>query len=357
MRVARLMEAADTRDEARAAPRPGLLEVAWIGRRPAWLDEEHASTALDGFAITSTITTTTRVVHLASHASESVADVRAAQPDAAVVVDIGQVASAPGHSLAGAEAADVVLVESEADARRMRAHSTALDSKVTIAPSPLDLEWHAPEATLLQTAGLQIKRFRRLHRLAHPTILFVGPYTPSGGLDLLIAATYRLRGELEDLRLAAVPLGAVEQKYLDRCEMEALALGHRGIVEWTRSPDTLRLWYATATLVCCPWREPCESPEAPTLAAAAGRPFVGTALPVFRESFRAPEAPVLVEPGDLDALVEALEPLLADVARATELGGAARSAAEGMFSFDAAARRLGSLWNAVAERPRRTEAA
>lgn len=354
MRVARLMEASENRNDGLPA-RSELLEVAWLGRRPAWLDEVPVSTGLEGFTIASTITSTTRVIHLASQASERVADVRAAQTDAAVVLDIGHVASdAP---LVEAQAADVVLVESEADATRMRAYSGTLNGKLVVAPSPLDLEWHAPEATLLETASLEIKRFRRLHRLAHPTILFVGPYTAAGGLDLVIEATYRLRGELEDLRLAAVPLGAVEQKYLDGCEMDALALGHRGIVEWTRSPDTLRFWYATATVVCCPWREPCESPEAPVLAAAAARPFVGTDVPVFRESFRAPEAPALVAPGDLDALLDVLEPMLADVPKASELGEAARSAAEGVFSFDAAARRLTSLWNAVAERSPRTEAA
>ena len=356
MRVARPMRAAETSNEA-AAAHPGVIEIAWLGRRPAWLDDEPASKTLEGLTIEPTITSTTRVVHVARQASQTVADVRAAQPEAAVVLDLGHVPADALQPLVDAEAADAVLVESEVDARRLHAYSDALEGKVVVAPDPLDLDWHAPEGALLQTAGLQIKRFRRLHRLAHPTILFVGPYTPAGALDLLIDATYRLRSELADLRLAAVPLGAVEQKYLDRCEMDALALGHRGIVEWTRSPDTLRFWYATATVVCCPWREQCESPEAPTLAAAAARPFVGTDLPVFRESFRAPGAPALVAPGNLEALVAALEPLLADAAAATVLGGDARSAAENVFSYTAAACRLASLWSSVARRSPLTDAA
>ena len=133
MRLARLMEAAETRSEplpARAEP----LEVAWLGQRPSWLDDEPGSRVLDGLTIKSTISATTRVVHLASHASESVADVRAAQPDASVVFGIGHLASAA--PLADAEAADVVLVESEADARRLHAYSDALERQDRRRPQP-----------------------------------------------------------------------------------------------------------------------------------------------------------------------------------------------------------------------------
>lgn len=333
------------------------VEVGWIGARPAWLDDEAVAEMFAAFSVRPTVTPGTRILHLARNAPETVVDVRAAHPRAAVVVDLGRLASSPSSVLHDAAAADVALVESEQDAEQARAQVAELNGRVTVAPAPLDLEWHAPESTLSRLTGAYIKRFRRLHRLADPTLLFVGPYTPSGGLDVAIAAAYRLREQLENLRLAAVPLGAVDQKYLDRCEMEALALGHRGIIEWTCSKDDLRCWYATSTVVCSPWREPTEAPEAPVLAAAAARPFVGSDLALFRDAFRAPDAPSLVRPGDVDALVEAVAPLLSDPPNAFALGEAARVAVEATLSYEQAARRLVSIWSNLVERPPLDEAA
>ena len=298
------------------------------------------------------MTPRTRIVHLARDAPDTVARVREAYPAAAVVVDLGRLAAPPSDALLDAATADVALVESKQDAERAHRQVAQLNGRVIVAPAPVDLGWHAPESTLTRLNGAYIKRFRRLHRLADPTLLFVGPYTPAGGLDVAIAAAYRLRDRLENLRLAAVPLGAVDHKYLDRCEMDALALGHRGIIEWTCSKDDLRCWYATATVVCCPWREPAEAPEAPVFAAAAARPFVGSDISVFRDAFRAPDAPALVPAGDVDALVESVEPLLADPPRAAMLGEAARAAATRTFSYEEAGRRLASVWGSlVVNRP------
>lgn len=333
------------------------IEVAWIGSRPSWLEDEAASAALDAFSVTSMVGPETRVVHLARRSPETVAGIRAAHPGAAVVVDLGPAASASRSALLDAGGADIALVESELDARQAHAHTLELEGKFVVAPEPLDLEGHAPEAVLTELPRAYIKRFRRLHRLAHPMLLFVGPYTRSGGLDLAIAAVYRLRERFEDIRLAAVPLGAVEQKYLDQCEMDALGLGHRGIIEWTSSRDELPFWYATATIVCCPWREPAEAPEAPVLAAAAARPFVGSDLEIFRRSFRAPGAPALVVPDDIEALVESLAPLLGDLEGSGTLGETARAAVEAVFSYETAAGRLASLWGTLAQRSPLNEAA
>jgi glycosyltransferase involved in cell wall biosynthesis len=201
------------------------------------------------------------------------------------------------------------------------------------APAPgagfatLDLDWFAPEKQLLQNRGPEIKRFRRLHRLAHPIVLFVGPYTPAGGLETLVGCVYELRERVEDVRLAALPLGPTDQRYLDRCEAEALALGHHGIVEWTPEPGDVPFWYATATVVCAPWTQP--GPADPLLlAAAAGRPFVGSDLPAFREAAGDSEAVTLVPIGARMELVAALERLVADLEEAARLGAAARLRAE-----------------------------
>ena len=196
--------------------------------------------------------------------------------------------------------------------------------------SSLDLGWWAPEKELLRSRGPELKRFRRLHRLAHPTVLFVGPYTPAGGLDLVLEAVYDLRERHEGTRLAAIPLGPTDEKYLDRCEGRALGLGHHGIVEWTVDPGDVPFWYATATVVCAPWRE--AGPADPLhLAACAGRTFVGSDLPDFRAAASS-ETVRLVPPGDRAALVAALEPLVGGLDEATRLGAQARSEAEARYS-------------------------
>jgi glycosyltransferase involved in cell wall biosynthesis len=350
MRLAAPDEAAEI-TEQQAATQRDSVEVAWFGPRPEWLDATDAAEALDGVTIASTVSSRTRVIHLARHAPNTPAAVRAAHPDAAIVLDLGGVDTAEVDTVVAAEDADAVLVESDLEARRACDRSSALEGRVTVAPSPIDLAQHAPEDALNRLPGAHIRRFRRLHRLAHPAVLFVGPYTEAGGLDLAIAATYRLRDQFENLRLAAIPLGAVDQKYLDRCEMEALALGHRGIVEWTVSDDQLAFWYATATVVCSPWRDPAAPAVSPTLAAAAARPFIGSDLDLFRVSLRPSDAPGLIPAGDLEALVSALSPLLADAELSTRLGEAARAMAEEVVSYEAAATRLAGVWRALAERP------
>jgi glycosyltransferase involved in cell wall biosynthesis len=333
------------------------IDVAWVGSRPTWLDSEVVVAALGGFSVASTVSENTRVVHLAREASETVAAVRAAHPRAAVVVDLGSAPSARAATLVDAADADIALVESMPDADEVRERERRLEGKVHVSPAPVDLEWYAPESTLTRLRDAHIRRFRRLHRLAHPSLLFVGPYTRSGGLDIAIAAAYRLREELADLRLAAIPLGAIDQKYLDQCEMDALALGHRGIIQWTCSDDDLRFWYATASVVCCPWREAAEAPQAAVLAAAAARPFISSDLAVFRHSLPAADVPQLIPPGSVDALVDSLTPFLTDRSLADQLGERARSAAEAVYSYEAAAGRLADVWNALASSALRNQAA
>ncbi len=169
-----------------------------------------------------------------------------------------------------------------------------------------DLGRFAPEAELLVSQGADLKKFKRFHRLGEPCLLFVGPYTRDGGLDLAVEATHRLKETFADVRLAAIPAGPVDQKYLDACEMRALGLGHRGIIEWTVANEELPFWYATATAVCAPWRSPVGDASAALRAAAAGRPFIGSDIAPFSSELAGDaDRATLVPVGDVDALVVA----------------------------------------------------
>jgi glycosyltransferase involved in cell wall biosynthesis len=167
----------------------------------------------------------------------------------------------------------------------------------------IELGRFAPEAERLVSQGADLKRFRRFHRLGEPCLLFVGPYTQDGGLDVAIEAAHRLKESFADVRLAAIPSGLIDQKYLDVCEMRALGLGHRGIIEWTVDDEELPFWYATATAVCAPWRAPVGDATAPRRAAAAGRPFIGSDIEPFRSKLAgASDWATLVPAGDSGAL-------------------------------------------------------
>jgi glycosyltransferase involved in cell wall biosynthesis len=180
-------------------------------------------------------------------------------------------------------------------------------------------------------------------------MLFVGPYTSDGGLDVAIEATFRLREQFADVRLTAIPSGPIDQKFLETCEMRALGLGHRGIVEWRTEEEEIPFWYATASIVCAPWRAPVGPPTSPRLAAAAGRPFVGSDIGPFRSELGEDSAwATLVPPEDVQALVDVCTALFEAPDGARARGTAARSHAEQSFSPGAAARRLAERWRRVA---------
>jgi hypothetical protein len=123
-----------------------------------------------------------------------------------------------------------------------------------------------------------LRRFCRRHRLTPHTVLYEGPYEAGSGLDSLFAAGPLLRERFDDVVVAAIPAGNVDARFRDRCERLALALGHRGIVEWRVCDDERALWRAAAAVVCPP-PGPDEPPDvvaariAPHLEAAKNRYF------------------------------------------------------------------------------------
>jgi glycosyltransferase involved in cell wall biosynthesis len=320
------------------------LDLAWSGARPQWLEDEEAVRELE--SVTFVEPAEASVVHLAPGAPTTVAQAKAAPRQPGVVVDLG---ASPGATRPDLGAADAILVDSAWEAGRLTAREPAAAGKVEVAPAPLDLAQFAPESVLLETHGARLKRFKRYHRLGEPCVLFVGPYTPDGGLDVAIEAAHRLRERFADVRLAAIPSGPIDHTFLDKCEMRALGLGHRGIIEWQTEREEIPFWYATASIVCVPWRSPAGPPTPPRLAAAAGRPFVGSDIGPFRSDLPRETAwATLVPPGDVQALVEVCAALFDAPEDARGRGVAARTHAEQRFSPGVAARRLAEGWRRVA---------
>lgn len=323
-----------------------MLDVRWVGPRPWWLEDSGAALELEGVSF---VDAAADVVHLAPGAPLTAAGAKSAPGRPGVVFDLGVGAAEAVQPDLGS--ADVVLVDSASSAEQLAAQQPGAADKIVVAPAPVDLARFAPQVELLQAQGSLLKRFKRYHRLGEPCLLFVGPYTPKGGLDLAIEAVYLLRERFPDVRLAAIPSGPIDHAFLDTCERRALGLGHRGIVEWRVEDAELAFWYATATVVCTPWREWAGTLDPLRLAAAAARPYVGSGFRRVRAELPAgSDWGSLVPSGDLESLVEAIGGLFADPAVADANGAAGRRWAEETLSPSAAARRLAERWREVASR-------
>jgi glycosyltransferase involved in cell wall biosynthesis len=338
-------------DEAR---RPDLT-VAWVGPRPEWLQRDDVAAELVGIELSdAALATAPELVVVDRSAVGEIGGLRTSAPGSMIALDLTDeedVELSP-QELRLARAADVLLAGSRWELGEICGRLPSPLPRTAVVPRPLDLDWYAPEPRLAETKGRgrDLRRFRRFHRLAGPTILFAGPYTQAGGFDLLIEAAFHLRERVPELRLAAIPHGPIDSRYRDRCEMRILGLGHRGLVEWEPAESEIPFWYATATVVCAPFREP-GSPEPAKRAAAAARPFVGSDLEPFREHLGDGGTGLLLPAGDLNALEEALEAVLGSEDEATRLGEAARRKAEAEYSPAAAARGLRREWERLLRGP------
>jgi glycosyltransferase involved in cell wall biosynthesis len=332
------------------------LRVAWVGPKPAWLELDEAtaeleSVELEQFGAGRDVTTPPNIAHVARAALEELGGLREALPESPLVLDLtgdGDTALTPLQAR-WAQLADAVIAGSRWELGEL-ARLHGLPARAAVVQRPLDLDWHAPEARLAEAKGRgrDLRRFRRFHRLAGPLVLFAGPYTEAGGLELLLEAVFGLRERIPDLRLAAIPHGPTDPRYRDRCEMRALGLGHHGIVEWDPVDSEIPFWYAIAAVVCSPARE-AASAEPTKRAAAAARPFVGSDLEPFREHVDDGTTGYLVPVGDLESLQAALESVLGAEEEATRLGDAALRRAKADYSPAAATQGLRREWESLVD--------
>lgn len=347
-------------------PAEDALRIAWIGPKPSWFEFDEAAAELEAVELDfppgarkarelAARVADPAVIHVAESGWKDVQGLRTALPGSAVVLDLSANGERADSRSAEKRAADsdLVLFGSLAQLREFRRRYPSLAARTALLRQPIDLTRYAPYEELRQRRDRDLRRFQRFHRLAGPLVLFAGPYTEAGGLDRLIHVVYGLRERNAEIRLAAIREGALDQRYLDRCERLALGLGHHGIIEWTPAADEVPLWYALAKVVCVPCREAVGA-EAAKLAAAAGRPFIGTEVEPFLEHVADGETGFLIPSGDLELLGAALEAVLGDEEEADRLGQAARGRAEEEFSPAAAANHLRHLWTeAVRERTAR----
>jgi glycosyltransferase involved in cell wall biosynthesis len=173
----------------------------------------------------------------------------------------------------------------------------------------------------------------------HPVqLLFVGGDLRRKGGDVLIDAFRHLR---DDPATPPVELHLVTPQEV---APERGVVVHRGLA--ANSPELIAQ-YHEADVFCLPTRGDCL-PMVLAEAAAASLPLVSTSVGAIHEIVRPGETGQLVPPGDVDALVAALGPLISDTAHRRNLGERARRLAEDEHDAGANAARLAGLLRLVA---------
>jgi glycosyltransferase involved in cell wall biosynthesis len=166
-----------------------------------------------------------------------------------------------------------------------------------------------------------------------PVVMFLG--TPRGykGVDDLVEAVGRLRGETVLAIIGARPESAAARRW-----------GRHPFVKLVGEVpfDDVPAYLVAADVVAVPQRETTDTvgqvPAKLFDAMAMARPVVATAVSMIPEILH--ECGVVVRPGDVGALADAIRGLLEDRAAAAALGQRARARCIADYSFAAARARL-----------------
>lgn len=182
--------------------------------------------------------------------------------------------------------------------------------------------------------------------------IFVGRIAPVKGLSLLIEAMTRLQEALPDLTLTIVGDGP------DRAAIEAAAapLGNRVRFTGYLSQEEVARDLAAADFAVLPsFAE--GVPVFLMEALASGKPVVATQVAGVGELVAPGVHGVLVPPGDVESLTEAIRTLAGDPAARAAMGQAGRRKVVAEFDIATEAARLAALFSDLAPQPVRPDPA
>jgi len=219
----------------------------------------------------------------------------------------------------------------------LRSLMMRLTFRVAVSESARDTaagNWSGAEYEVLWN-GIEIDRIATAApaQSAQPTVLFIGRHEPRKGLEVLLDAW---AGIDRDARLQIIGVGQQTD------ELKRRAVGN---VEWfgtvTDGPRDELLRGATA--FCAPSLRGESFGVVLLEAMAAGTPIVASAIEGYQNVARAGQDALLVPPGDVGALRDALRALLDDPALGARLVESARERAE-QFSMRKLAERYLELY-------------
>ena len=226
---------------------------------------------------------------------------------------------------------DAVIAHTEDGARRLREIGAEAARVHTVPHGAFDhLTGQADERPLPP----------ELAAVEGPVILCFGLVRPYKGVDVLLEAFRVVQGaELWVVgmpRMSLTPL----RRLADHCSSPV-----RFVDRFITDPE-IPAYFRRADVVALPYRAIEQSGVLYT-ALAFGKPIVASAVGGFAEIGERDGAVRLVPPGDAAALAGALTELVADAQAREALGAAARAAAAGPYSWDAAAERTLAVYEGL----------
>jgi glycosyltransferase involved in cell wall biosynthesis len=151
-----------------------------------------------------------------------------------------------------------------------------------------------------------------------PTLLFFGRITPYKGLEVLLAAFERLSARRPELRLRIAGEGS-----LAPYRRQMACLKNLEIINCWLDEEKIPAIFNGVSLLALPYTSASQSGVL-AIAAGYGLPVVATRAGGLAEQIRSGETGLLVSPGSVDELADAVETLLADPDLAGRLGTALR---------------------------------
>jgi glycosyltransferase involved in cell wall biosynthesis len=233
--------------------------------------------------------------------------------------------------------------------------SVGIDAgKVVRIPNGVDLDLFRPlgseERTSLKRAlGLQAERRH---------IIFVGSAKHRKGIDILTRAFIRIAQCLDDVELLIVGPSdfgdrsrhaPARRQLITELQHELERAGCSSRVHWLGRVDNVHAYLQAADLFCLPTRRE-GLPNAVMEAMAAGLPVVAAHLEgVTTDLVLSAQEGILIPGDDPQQYAEALLGLLADPARAQEMGSRARARIVREFGGASVAQRYATLYQALVE--------
>jgi mannosyltransferase len=230
---------------------------------------------------------------------------------------------------------DAIIATSEISA-------SFLKRKATVIPHGVDTDRYAPpadRAAAFAEAGLP----------GRYAIGCFGRVRAQKGTDVFVDAMCRLLPRYPDFTAVIVGAVAVEQTAFAndlKKRIEAAGLPSRIVITGELPIEDVQRWYQRLTIYAFTSRNEgfgLTLIEAMSVGAALVASRAGAAELVVEDGVTG----VLTPPGDVDALVAALEPLMRDPASSAAMGARARARVLAQFSLDAEANRIAKVYRAV----------
>lgn len=188
-------------------------------------------------------------------------------------------------------------------------------------------------AVLIRGSGVDLSEFRPSPEPAEGVrVLYAGRLLRDKGLEELAAAAriiqpeyphvrFRVLGRVDPDNPSAVPKEWMEEQVRD------------GVFDWAGYSSDMAAELRMSHIVCLPSTTAEGTPKTLLEAAAAGRPIITTDVPGCRGVVNHGETGLLVAPGDVAALVAAIQQLAAAPALRQQMGAAGRELARSEFAL------------------------